>query len=324
MKRFALILCLIACAGIAFGSVTHDVIAKGGVLQQKNSSGTSRTLFAATTGILTATPQATTVTAWTLTPTTTTGTGLIIDAQATLTTGTLVRLVLDTDVLTTGSFINCLGGTDHATSCFSVKTGGNTAVGGTLVVTGASTLTGAVGTTAGLTVGTTLAVTGAATLSSTATGPGGGAVIYRKLVTKTRAELIAGGFYGNGTDVGCEILPAITGRSYRVLNARVYVDTVALTATATASGVRLVSAYTPGSTGTILLDVPIANLIRATAAGAGFNSMLPATSNNVLLIDGGSFATQTANKSIILIGVAGVDWLGTGANINVGIEYVVL
>lgn len=78
----------------------------------------------------------------------------------TMTTGNLLKLVLDSDAATgVGKFINCLGGSDHATAKFTVGYTGNTAIAGTLAVTGASTLTG------NTAVGGTLAVTGASTLT---------------------------------------------------------------------------------------------------------------------------------------------------------------
>lgn len=195
------------------------------------------------------------------------------------------------NVAATGALTLC-------TNKFTVDTSGNTAVAGTL------------------------GVTGAATLSSTAVGPGGGDIIYRKYARITRAALIAGGFYGNGTDAGVEILPAIAGRSYRVLNARILAYGGALART-NATGIELCSNYTPGGTAEkILFYVPYTNLAQANAAGVGVNQMIPVTTNNTMLADGGSFTTCTVNKSIILISTTAVDWT-TATGVDVGIEYVV-
>lgn len=175
-----------------------------------------------------------------------------------------------------------------------------------------------------VTMGSTLKVTGATTLSSTVVGPGAGSVVYRKYQRIPIATLIAGGYYGHTTDAGVTILPAVSGRQYRVVNCRILAYGGALAATANATGLNLCSNYTPGGTAEkVLWYVPKANLAQATTAGVGVNQMIPVTTNNVLLADGASFTACTANKSIILISVTGVDWI-TATGIDVDIEYVVL
>jgi hypothetical protein len=65
-----------------------------------------------------------------VTPGTTTGVAYKIDPQATLTSGTILQLILDSDVATTGKFLDLLGGTNHATSVLAIgKTGEITGTG---------------------------------------------------------------------------------------------------------------------------------------------------------------------------------------------------
>jgi hypothetical protein len=117
--------------------------AHGGPLLVEQIDGDDLFKVTAATGAVVYTPTTTTGTAWTATLTTlTTGIGAVLDGSVNVTQGTLLKLILDSDKFTTGKFVDCHGGSNHATSVFSVSGAGNTAVGGTLAVTGATTLTG--------------------------------------------------------------------------------------------------------------------------------------------------------------------------------------
>jgi hypothetical protein len=271
--------------------------AHGGPLLVEQIDGDDLFKVTAATGVVTYTPTTTTATAWTATLTALTeGIGVLLDGHAAVTSGTLLQMKLDSDVFTTGSFINCLGGASYNTSVFKVTGAGNTTVGGTLGVTGATTLTGA------------------ATFSSTVAGPGAGKVIYNKYARITVSAI------NTAAATGVELLPAVTGRQYRIVNATITAYGGAMTST-NATSLEIVS--DPAGTPVVLYQVLKAQLARGTTAGVGMNTMNPATASTVLLADNASFVAQVANKPIYLITTgSSVDW-ATATGVDVSISYVV-
>lgn len=215
-----------------------------------------------------------------------TATGTVLDiTDPYLTSGNAVKITLLDAVLNGGYYIRCVGGTG-TTDEYTVGKGGATTM-------------------------------GPATLTSTATGPGGGAVTYHKYARITTAAL------NTAAATGIELLPAVAGRQYRLVNARIMAYGGALTST-NATSLEIVS--DPTGTPVVLYQVLKAQLARGTTAGVGDNVMKPCTTSTVLLADGASFVAQVAGKPIYLISTTGspgsYDWAtATGADVDV--EYVV-
>lgn len=181
---------------------------------------------------------------------------------------------------------------------------------------GASTITlpSATTTLPGLTLANTW--TGAQTLGSTVTGPGGGSATYHKYSRITVAAINAAGA------TGIELLPAVTGRQYQLVNAKIVAYGGAMTST-NAATLKIVS--DPAGSPVELFVVPKANLVRGTTAGLGINQMMDPAANNSLLADNLSFAAQTANKAIYLITGTAVDYdWATATGVDVEIDYIVI
>jgi hypothetical protein len=190
-----------------------------------------------------------------------------------------------------------------ATNMFTVAgASGNTFVAGTLAVTGATTLTGAI------------THTGAVTNSSTAVGPGAGDVVYNKY------QRIAVFAINTASTTGIPLLAAVSGRTYRLINATISAYGGAMTST-NATSLEIVS--DPAGTPVILFQVLKAQLVRETTAGVGLNIMNPMSASNVLLADNASFVAQVANKGISLMTTgASVDW-ATAIGVDVWLTYAV-
>lgn len=116
-------------------------------------------------------------------------TGTMLDITSnTMTSGNLLKLVLDADAAT-GKFINCLGGTDHATAKFTVDYTGAGAFASTLSA-GATTVASGV-CTAGMTFGGGYGSTGA-TISTVGVGQFNGALTVDGATTLTGATTQTG------------------------------------------------------------------------------------------------------------------------------------
>jgi len=119
---------------------------------------------------------------------------------------------------------------------------------------------------------------------------------------------------------GISLLPAISGKSYRILNARIAAyggDTTSTNAT----GVNITSDL--GGTPVILYNVLKAELTRSSTAGVGINVMVPTTANTVILADNASFTAQVANKAVSFVETTTSTYDFAGATgFDVWVDYV--
>lgn len=161
-----------------------------------------------------------------------------------------------------------------------------------------------------LTVDSTSTFTGTTSFGGISTGPGGGSILLTKYqrVTIDAINTAAGD--------GVTILPAVAGRSYRVVNMSICAYAAAVTATATATGLKIVT--DPTGTPVILYSVNLAQLGRSV-----YDVAKPTTASTTVLADDASFTAQVANKKIVLMGISAgtYDLLGTG--VDVSIQYTV-
>jgi hypothetical protein len=160
------------------------------------------------------------------------------------------------------------------------------------------------------------AFTGANSFASTVTGPGGGSAVYHKYSRITVATINAAGA------TGVELLPAVAGRQYQIVNATLTAYGGAFTST-NATSLEIVS--DPAGTPVVLYQVLKAQLAQGTTAGVGMNSMKPCTASTVLLANNASFVAQVAGKAIYLITTtpSTYDW-ATATGVDVEIEYIVI
>ena len=143
------------------------------------------------------------------------------------------------------------GGNGYTTSGTTLTAAGAISAKGALTVDGASTLTGAL------------------ILGSTAVGPGGGGIVYTTRHVCTLAEVNA----------GHEILPAVTGRKYRMVNCKIFTGGHNLAATAAATGLSINGTQTTGKAlFTALLAACTADAV--CGIGSANTSVLPDTDNS--------------------------------------------
>jgi hypothetical protein len=254
--------------------------------------------------------------ATTITPSAATVVPLTIDGTLT-TSANLLKIKAVDATFNGGKYINLYDGT---TSIFSIAEDGATVIGasgqgttpsvtitgktsGSIVIAPADagtnattivnssggsaktiTLPGATGTLATTDVAQTF--TAAQTYGSTITGVGAGSVVYCRKVICTVGSSAGQLNNGNGTTGGTELLAAVTGRAYRVIQFRC----IATGATATGSSAVLNIVGTQ-TTPVSLASITVATLVRSTP-------VLSETSGCTLLADGASFNTCDAATSI--------------------------
>lgn len=149
---------------------------------------------------------------------------------------------------------------------------------------------------------TTLTATTALVLTGQLSGAVGETVVRTKKVNVTRAEM----------NTGKEILPAVSGRKYRMIDCRVIAVGANAAATANATGVSINA--TQGASGVKLFEVNLAQLTRSAINRPGIASTL-------LLADNASFNVNDVNTAINAQAVAGSDLI-TVTSFQVEVVYV--
>jgi hypothetical protein len=193
-----------------------------------------------------------------------------------MTTGSLINLVADDDALTSGKYLNFLGGTNHATTVFTVGEGGKTVISPTVASAAADTLTltGTNQTTGNLvkltivdgtnTTGTYIKCTDESANVDFSVGEAGAVVVGGTLTANgasTLASLIctADGTFGGGYSGGSGATIATTG---------------AISSNSTAQIDGVITSGITGSNGGIV--------VKSTGAGATTFSVTGATGNTVV------------------------------------------
>lgn len=141
------------------------------------------------------------------------------------------------------------------------------------------------------------------TLTATqASGAIGEAMVRTKKVNVTRAEMNA----------GKELLPAVAGRKYRMVDCRVIAVGANAAATANATGVAISATQSAGAAK--LFEVNLAQLTRSTINR-------PGSASTIILADNASFNVNDVNTAITAAAVAGTDLI-TVTSFQVEVSYV--
>ena len=149
-----------------------------------------------------------------------------------------------------------------------------------------------------------------ATLTLSALGAGGGDPIYNLYRRCTSVDINAAGA------TGLQLLPAIPGRRYRVINATLAAYGAALTTASTATSLKITSDPTGTPIDIYVVSKPQLTLL-------GLNTMNPTTASTTVI--GTSFTYQVSNKPIYLITTGGYDWpySGLAYGVDVWVTYAI-